>query len=65
MSKSFFEISRLEHVYRPVGERVQDFDEVEAPLPQGEIAELSRRCQNCGYRSAMRWAARCTTTSRT
>ena len=48
MSKSFFEISRLEHVYRPVGERVQDFDEVEAPLPQGEIAELSRRCQNCG-----------------
>ena len=48
MSKSFFEISRLEHVYRPVGERVQDFDEVEARLPQGEIAELSRRCQNCG-----------------
>ena len=48
MSKTFIEIPRLEHVYRPIGERVNDCSEVEATLTAEEVQRLSRRCQNCG-----------------
>ena len=48
MSRTFFEIPRLEHVYRPVAERVKDYQEVEAPLDADAIRRLARRCQNCG-----------------
>ena len=48
MSRSFIEISRLEHVYRPIGERIQDTLEVEAPLESDEVRQLASRCQNCG-----------------
>ncbi|MBO4345797.1 MAG: glutamate synthase subunit beta [Victivallales bacterium] len=48
MSKTFIDIPRLEHVYRPIGERVNDCSEVEATLDAEEIRRLSRRCQNCG-----------------
>lgn len=48
MSRTFIDISRLEHVYRPVGERIQDTLEVEAPLASGEVQRLASRCQNCG-----------------
>ncbi|MBP5641227.1 MAG: FAD-dependent oxidoreductase, partial [Victivallales bacterium] len=48
MSKTFIDIPRLEHVYRPIDERVKDCSEVEATLDAEEIRRLSRRCQNCG-----------------
>lgn len=48
MSKTFFEISRLEHFYRPVEERLQDFREVECQVPGEEVRLRARRCQNCG-----------------
>lgn len=48
MSKSFFEIARLEHVYRPVGERIRDYQEVEAHVPAETVLQLAKRCQNCG-----------------
>ena len=48
MSRTFIDISRLEHVYQPVGERIKDTLEVEAPLATGEVQRLASRCQNCG-----------------
>lgn len=48
MSKTFFEISRLDHTYRPVTERIHDSREVEATLSQDEVKLRARRCQNCG-----------------
>ena len=48
MSKTFFEISRLEHFYRPVEERLQDLREVECQVPGEEVRLRARRCQNCG-----------------
>jgi glutamate synthase (NADPH/NADH) small chain len=40
--------SRIEHVYRPVGQRVQNFTEVERPLTGAEIEEQAKRCMSCG-----------------
>ena len=48
MSRTFFEIPRLEHVYRPVSERVQDYREVEGPVLPDDVRQLASRCQNCG-----------------
>ncbi|MCR4574017.1 MAG: glutamate synthase subunit beta [Lentisphaeria bacterium] len=48
MSKTFIDIPRLEHVYRPIDERVNDCSEVEMTLPKDEIRQLAKRCQNCG-----------------
>ena len=48
MSKTFIDIPRLEHVYRPIDERVSDCSEVEMALPTDEIQQLAKRCQNCG-----------------
>ena len=47
-SKSFMETARQGHVYRPVPERLRDFDEVEAPLSVTELRRQADRCQNCG-----------------
>ena len=48
MSKTFFETERLEHVYRPVAERVLDYQEVEAMQETELVRKLASRCQNCG-----------------
>ncbi len=32
--RGFIEIERIENRYRPIRERIQDFDEVETQLPQ-------------------------------
>ena len=48
MSRSFIEIPRQEHIYRPVRERIGDSREVEMPLPSDEVRQMARRCQNCG-----------------
>lgn len=34
--------------YRPVGERIKDFAEVEIPLGMEELEEQAKRCLNCG-----------------
>ena len=46
MSKTFIDIPRLEHVYRPIDERVNDCSEVEMALPSDDIRQLAKRCQN-------------------
>jgi glutamate synthase (NADPH) small chain len=48
MSKTFFEIPRREHFYRPVAQRLGDPREVEATVPLPEVQSLAKRCQNCG-----------------
>ena len=48
MSKTFFETARREHIYRPITERVQDYDEVEMRISAQEVQQLAGRCQNCG-----------------
>ncbi len=48
MSKDFMNIERIAHVYRPVAERVRDFNEVETPLTEQQLAEQSARCMGCG-----------------
>ena len=48
MSRTFFETERLEHVYRPVAERIGDYREVEVQLEAGVAGKLASRCQNCG-----------------
>ena len=48
MSKTFFEIPRLEHVYRAVDERLRDCREVEGALSAEDVRRLASRCQNCG-----------------
>ena len=48
MSRTFFEISRLEHVYRPTEERLKDYSEVERQVLSDEVKRLASRCQNCG-----------------
>ena len=48
MSRTFFEISRLEHVYRPTEERLKDYNEVEEKVLSDEVKRLASRCQNCG-----------------
>ena len=48
MSRTYIETERLEHVYRPISERVQDYCEVEKVLTEAEARHLAGRCQNCG-----------------
>lgn len=48
MSRTYLETQRLEHVYRPLAERVQDYREVETTLTAESVQLLARRCQNCG-----------------
>ena len=48
MSRTYLEIPRLEHVYRPILERVNDSHEVEMQLSMEDARSLASRCQNCG-----------------
>ena len=48
MSRSFIETQRVEHIYRPVRERIGDCKEVEMPLSAEEVCKMAKRCQNCG-----------------
>ncbi len=47
-NKSFLEIPRVAHVYRPVAERQCDYNEVEAPLDEAMLRAQAERCMNCG-----------------
>ena len=47
-NKAFIDKSRIDHLYRPVGVRVGDFDEVETVPGREPLREQAERCMNCG-----------------
>jgi glutamate synthase (NADPH/NADH) small chain len=46
--KGFLKFERIDNRYRPVAERVRDYNEVESPLPQDMRRYQARRCMDCG-----------------
>ncbi|MGC6767191.1 glutamate synthase subunit beta [Enterococcus sp. LJL51] len=44
----FLKYSRKENPYRPVAERINDWEELQVPLPEDERQEQAARCMNCG-----------------
>jgi len=46
--KSFYQIPRTEVGYRPLEERVKDWNEVTLSLPLAELKEQASRCMDCG-----------------
>lgn len=46
--KAFLSIGRKDSGYRPVEERIQDFNEVEKTLTYAERKEQASRCMDCG-----------------
>lgn len=46
--KGFITIERIENGYRPIHERVRDFKEVEAALPEKDRKLQASRCMDCG-----------------
>lgn len=48
MSKDFLEIDRIKNIYRPVDERISDYNEVERDITTEEINQQAKRCMSCG-----------------
>jgi glutamate synthase (NADPH/NADH) small chain len=46
--KGFLKFERIDNRYRPVAERVQDYNHVEEQLPQDMRRYQARRCMDCG-----------------
>ena len=46
--KGFIEIERKESGYRPVGERIGDYGEVEQTLNENDRKDQASRCMDCG-----------------
>lgn len=46
--RGFLKVSRVESGYRPVEERLQDFEEVEQRLPDDQRQLQASRCMDCG-----------------
>jgi len=46
--RGFITIDRIENGYRPVHERIRDFHEVEAELPEKDRKLQASRCMDCG-----------------
>jgi len=44
----FMEFKRAKQPYRPVAERVRDWKQVMAPLPEDKLKEQGARCMDCG-----------------
>ena len=44
----FLEITRDDHGYAPVGERVKHFRDFVVPLPEPKVREQAARCMDCG-----------------
>jgi glutamate synthase (NADPH/NADH) small chain len=44
----FLTIDRRDRTYRPVRERVNDWSDVVAPLPDAEVRRQAERCMDCG-----------------
>src|SRR4030066_907895 len=46
--KGFIKCPRARHPSRPVAERVRDWKQVMAPLPEDELRKQGARCMDCG-----------------
>ena len=46
--KGFIKFHRARQSYRPVAERVRDWKQVMAPLPEDELRKQGARCMDCG-----------------
>ena len=46
--KGFIKFHRARQPYRPVAERVRDWKQVMAPLPEDELRKQGARCMDCG-----------------
>lgn len=46
--RGFIQFERIENRYRPVRERIKDYDEVETQLPQDMRPFQAARCMDCG-----------------
>jgi glutamate synthase (NADPH/NADH) small chain len=44
----FIEIRRKDPRYRPVEERLKDYNEIPHPMTEGEVREQAARCMDCG-----------------
>jgi glutamate synthase (NADPH/NADH) small chain len=44
----FMDYERHDPGYRPIEERVKDFNAVELRLPEAELREQAARCMDCG-----------------
>ena len=45
---NYLTIDRFDAPYRPIDERIKDFNPVKEQLPEEQIVLQSRRCQDCG-----------------
>jgi len=46
--RGFIKVKRIENGYRPVEERLRDYHEVEAQLPESARRDQALRCMDCG-----------------
>lgn len=46
--RGFIEIKRKDTPYRPVDERLKDYNEIPHPMSEAEVQEQSARCMDCG-----------------
>ncbi len=46
--RGFISVKRIENGYRPIQERIRDYREVEAQLPEAERKLQASRCMDCG-----------------
>ncbi len=44
----FLEIPRVNYEYRPIDQRVKDYNEIIVQLPAGELSQQGSRCMDCG-----------------
>lgn len=45
---AFLEVARQNPRYRPVAERLRDYNEIPEPMAEGELREQAARCMDCG-----------------
>jgi len=48
MTRLSLDVERRERPYRPVAERLRDWDDVVAPMEAGEVRRQAARCLDCG-----------------
>ena len=48
MKRAFLDVKRQAHSYRPIEERIRDFNEVEVPPPPEVLKVQAERCMDCG-----------------
>jgi glutamate synthase (NADPH/NADH) small chain len=46
--RGFLKVERIENRYRPVAERIRDYDEVETQIPEDMRRYQAMRCMDCG-----------------